>query len=267
MQPMRKLISVITPSYRPVPDHLREAYDSLRRQELPDGWSWEWIVQGDNDSTAMEILPGSDPRIIFLTGRRGGVALTRNLALARSSGELIKNLDQDDILADGVLARDITVLTAHPDVGWATSRVLDLLPDGSTAGFDHDPPDGPIEPGTVFQHWITHNYRLPVHPTTICIRRSLVAQLGGWMAVPGSDDTGLLVAASIVSTGWFHHDVGLLYRKWPGQVSAGADHTEPTEWRLRMSLIRERAEALIAAQKGSHSSWVDHSDAPAAAPH
>jgi hypothetical protein len=29
--------------------------------------------------------------------------------------------------------------------------------------------------------------------------------------------------------GYFHHDVGLLYRKWSGQVSASA---EPIEWQL-----------------------------------
>lgn len=64
------------------------------------------------------------------------------------------------------------------------------------------------------------------------------------MAVPGSDDTGLLVAASTLSPGWFFSEVGLLYRKWPGQVSANDAHTEPVEWTSRMELIDQRAEAL-----------------------
>jgi hypothetical protein len=64
------------------------------------------------------------------------------------------------------------------------------------------------------------------------------------MAVPGSDDTGLLVAASVISVGYFHHEVGSLYRKWPGQVTAGPAHTEPVEWQLRMRLIEERADEL-----------------------
>src|SRR5204863_3654644 len=164
--------------------------------------------------------------------RHLGVALTRNLALSRATGTLIKNLDQDDILTPGVLTRDIETLSTRPHVGWTTSRVLDLLPDGSTLGFDNDPPEGELERGTAFEHWRSHNYRLPVHPTTMCIRRDLATALGGWMAVPGSDDTGLLVAASMVSTGYFHSEVGLLYRKWPGQVTAGKAHMEPVEWRL-----------------------------------
>jgi len=48
----------------------------------------------------------------------------------------------------------------------------------------------------------------------------------------------------VLTTGWFTGDVGLLYRKWPGQASASPDHTETIEWQARMSLISERAEQL-----------------------
>ncbi len=237
------ILSVITSTCHPVADQLMAAYESLREQKLPSGWEWEWIVQEDGRTyAAQEILPNDD-RIKFGTGRHRGVAITRNLGLARSRGSFIKNLDGDDILTPGVLDRDITILTAQDDVQWTTSRVLDLLPDGSTVGFD-DPPSGRIEPGFVFNHWCSHNYRLPMHPTTICIRRELLTAIGGWMAVPGSDDTGMFVAASVLAPGYFHHDVGLLYRKWPGQVSASAEHSDPIEWKLRMSVIRERAESI-----------------------
>jgi len=240
-----RTISVITPVYEPQADHFQAAYESLRTQELPVGWQWEWILQEDGHSdTVADLVPPDDPRVRFGTGRRGGVALTRNLALARTTGELVKNLDQDDQLTPGTLRRDIEALTSHPEVGWTTCRVLDLLPDGTTVGFDDDPEPGILAPGLVVEHWRSHNYRAPVHPTTICIRRDLAIALGGWMAVPGSDDTGLLIAASVISPGLFIGDVGLLYRKWPGQVTAGTDHTEPVEWRTRMSLISERADAL-----------------------
>jgi len=238
------LISVLTPVFNPEPEHLSEAFKSLASQELPPGWELEWLVQEDgNTGVAREILP-ADKRISFGTGRRGGVALTRNLALGRSRGQLVKNLDADDVLTPGALVRDIQALDVHPDVQWTTSRVLDLLPDGSTVGFDHDPAAGRLELGAVVEHWREHSYRLPVHPTTICIRRPLVVALGGWMGIPGSDDTGLLVAASVVSVGYFSGEVGLLYRKWPGQVTASADHTADDEWTVRMQLIDERAETL-----------------------
>ena len=238
------LLSVITPVYQPVAEHLLEAYESLEAQKLPPGSEWEWIVQEDGSTGICESILPKDPRIKQGTGRHSGVAITRNLALARSEGTCIKNLDQDDVLAPGVMARDLDVLTKNPDIQWTTSKALDLLPDGSTVGFDGDPPPGRLEPGSVADLWRARHYRLPVHPTTICIRRDLATALGGWMAVPGSDDTGLLVSASVVATGYFHGEVGLLYRKWPGQESAQPRHTESVEWNARMSLIDERAKSL-----------------------
>ncbi|SCG75953.1 Glycosyl transferase family 2 [Micromonospora echinaurantiaca] len=245
------VISIITPVYKPVPEQLLAAYRSLQEQRMPEGWAWEWIVQEDGETdAACSILP-EDERVSISRNRHSGVAITRNLGLARARGSLVKNLDQDDILTPGVLGRDIQVMTENPEVQWVTSRVLDLLPDGSTVGFENDPPEGPLAPGLVLRHWQEHNYRLPVHPTTICIRRDLLVALGGWMSVPGSDDTGMLIAASVVSTGYFVGEVGLLYRKWPGQVTAGASHTEPVEWKLRMSLIEERGRTLAALQRPS----------------
>lgn len=240
------LLSIVTPVYNPVPEHLLAAYESICKQRLPTDWQWEWVVQEDGDTGLLnEILPADD-RIKPGGGRRGGVALTRNLALGRSRGGLIKNLDADDVLADGVLLRDVETLVSDPSVDWVTSRVLDLLPDGTTVGFEGDPPRGRLLPGYVVDYWRSHNYRLPVHPTTVCIRRELVIALGGWMGVPGSDDTGMLVPASVVSNGYFNDEVGLYYRKWPGQETASPAHVKSGEWHLRMHLISERADAIAA---------------------
>jgi glycosyltransferase involved in cell wall biosynthesis len=243
---MDHLISVITPVYNPVPEYLLAAYESLCGQRMPAGWRWEWVIHEDGPTRqARDVLPGSDSRIVFSNSdRHGGTAIARNLALAGATGELVKNLDGDDVLTPEVLERDITNLNRTPQIRWTTSRVLDLLPDGSTVGFPHDPPGGPLSPGLVFEHWRSHNYRLPVHPTTVCIERPFVVAIGGWMASPGSDDTGMLVAASLLSTGYFEPEVGLLYRKWPGQETAQAAHSQAREWALRMRLIEERGEAI-----------------------
>lgn len=245
-------ISVITAVYNPDPEFLTAAYASLAAQNLPASWRWEWVVQEDGGSgAARAILPG-DPRISLGFNAHGGTAITRNLALARAAGALIKNLDQDDQLTEGSLARDIAALEADPEVQWTASRALDLMPDGTTAALGDDPPPGRLRPGQVFDYWQTHDYRLPVHPATVCIRRPLLMAVGGWMAVPGSDDTGMLIAASVLGVGHFIGDVGLLYRKWPGQVSAQSQHTEAVSRSLRMRLIRERA-AAIAELFGSRS--------------
>ncbi len=242
---MTRTVSVITAAYQPVPEFLLEAYRSLCSQELPDGWQWQWLVQEDDlAGEAARILPSDDPRISMGAGRHGGASVARTMCLARATGELVKVLDADDKLTPGALARDVEVLSAEPAVGWTTARVLDLLPDGSTVGFELDPQHGPIAPGAVLQHWRSHDYRAQVHPATLCARRNLVTALGGWMALPASGDTGLLLALSAISTGYFIDQVGLLYRKWDGQVTNQPTYRQGCERSARMKVIELRAEAL-----------------------
>jgi hypothetical protein len=160
----------------------------------PEGWDWQWVVQEDGETDAVRPYIPDDPRVTFGQGRPGRAGVARTLALSRARGEYLKVLDADDMLTPGALARDLRALTDNPIVSWATSRVLDLLPDGSTVGFDQDPPEGVIERGAVLAHWKAHAFRAQVHPATPFARRDLVLALGGWMALPASEDTGLLLA-------------------------------------------------------------------------
>lgn len=243
---MTNLISVITPVHAPGAHHLPDAYKSLREQELPAGWDWQWIIQEDGETDDVSPHVPRDPRVSFGQGRAGRAGMARTMALSRAQGEHVKVLDADDMLTAGALARDLAVFTDNPDVGWSTSRVLDLLPDGSTVGFDQDPQGGPIERGEVLEHWKAHSCRAQVHPATLFVRRDLLLALGGWMALPASEDTGLLLALDAVSRGWFTREVGLLYRKWPGQVTHHASHSAEIEWDARMAVVKARAEALDA---------------------
>lgn len=241
---MARRISVVTAVHAPSAVYLQDAYKSLEMQELPAGWEWHWSIR--EDGTGEEVAPyvPNDVRVTFRQGRGGGPGVTRTMALTEAHGDYVKVLDADDQLTPGALARDIAVLDANPDVGWTTSRVFDLLPDGSTAGFDQDPDDGPLERGAVLEHWEANNFRAQVHPATLCVRRDLLLALGGWMALPASEDTGLLLALNAVSRGWFIRESGLLYRKWPGQMTSQASHSNTAELEARMSVIAARAHTL-----------------------
>ncbi|WP_234359535.1 glycosyltransferase [Plantactinospora sp. BC1] len=254
MERLSRLVSVVTPVHWPSVGYLADAYGSLAGQKMPDGWDWQWLVQEDGqDGLLLDQLP-DDPRILAGSGRPGGPGVARTLALARAEGELVKVLDADDQLTPDALARDIATLTDNPHLGWVTSRVLDLHPDGSTHGWDKDPPDGPISRGAVLAFWKANDYRAPVHPATLCMRRDLLLALGGWMALPASEDTGLLIAANVVSDGYFIAEPGLYYRKWPGQMTGQAAHRDPAEHTARMRIIEARAEALRSLLSASPSS-------------
>lgn len=168
-----------------------------------------------------------------------------DLGVRPVDGVYVRNLDADDQLTAKALARDIAVLEEHPAVGWTTSRVLDLLDDGSTVSFDGDPEPGRLPRGSAYAFWAEHR-RPGIHPATLCVRRPLLALLGGWMALPASGDTGLLLGLDALADGWFTGDTGLMYRKHPGQITTHPNHRAGAEWEARMSLIEEHAKALHA---------------------
>jgi glycosyltransferase involved in cell wall biosynthesis len=237
-------IAVVTAVHAPSAGFLTQAYESLRAQELPPGWDWHWVIQEDGTTDEVRGRVPDDPRVTFRQGRPGGPGVARTLALAHAEGAYVKILDADDLLTPGALARDLAALEADPGIGWATSRVLDLLPDGSTAGFPGDPEEGPVEPGTLLDSWKADDHRLRIHPATLFVRRDLLLALGGWMALPASEDTGLLLALNAVSRGWFSREAGLLYRKWEGQATGQAAHVDPAEREARMAVVEARARAL-----------------------
>ncbi|QIY56757.1 glycosyltransferase family 2 protein [Streptomyces sp. RPA4-5] len=241
---MRRRIIIVTAVHPPSAHFLPDAYRSLCQQELPEGWEWHWVIQEDGTSDAVAPHVPDDERVTFRQGRAGGPGVARTIALAHAEGEYLKVLDADDQLAPGALTRDLAALEGDPGLGWATSRVLDLLPDGSTAGFPGDPEPGPVERGAVLAYWKANGFRAQVHPATLFMRRDLVLALGGWMALPASEDTGLLLALSATSRGWFSSEVGLHYRKWPGQATSQASHTETAERAARMAVVEARAREL-----------------------
>ncbi|WP_371547560.1 glycosyltransferase family 2 protein [Streptomyces sp. NBC_00554] len=241
---MSRRIIIVTAVHGPSAHFLTEAYKSLCEQVLPDGWEWHWVIQEDGRTDTVAPHVPEDERVTFRQGRPGGPGVARTIALAQADGEYVKVLDADDQLAPGALARDLAALEGDRTIGWATSRVLDFLPDGSTAGFPGDPDNGPVERGAVLDFWKANGFRAQVHPATLFVRRDLVLALGGWMALPASEDTGLLLALSAVSRGWFSAEVGLLYRKWEGQATGQASHVDPAEREARMAVVEARARAL-----------------------
>lgn len=245
---MSRRIIIVTAVHAPSAQFLPDAYKSICDQELPDGWEWRWVIQEDGQTDQVAPHVPQDERVSFHQGRPGGPGVARMMAMAQADGEYVKVLDADDQLAPGTLARDLAALEADATIGWATSRVLDLLPDGSTVGFPGDPEPGAIERGEVLEYWKANSFRAQVHPATLFMRRDLLLALGGWMALPASEDTGLLMALDATSRGWFSSEVGLFYRKWPGQATSQSSHTDAEERDARMAVVESRARALASLE-------------------
>ena len=234
------LLSVLTAVSAERFEFIAQTQGSLAVQRLPSGWDWEWVLQVDALGAVPPIAP-TDPRVRVGPGPRGGPSVARNLGLARAAGALVRNLDADDELLPGALARDVATLDADPTLAWVTSVALDL---GGDDGDHPRPPGGRLARGCV-RRWVTErDWALPLHPTTLCARREVLVALGGWTALPSGGDTALLLALDAVSDGYFLDQPSVRYRKHPGQVTAQPEHTRPDLLAVRRRLTLDRARAL-----------------------
>jgi glycosyltransferase involved in cell wall biosynthesis len=256
-----RLISVVTAVFDGGHHYLKETYESLCAQELPEGWSWEWCVQEDGyTGTPKQELPGDDPRVHYGTGLNGRAAVTRNMALAHARGIVIRVLDADDVLLPGALARDIDALRR---VAWCVSAGLDLHEDGTTTPGPYDPPNGLVEPGRFYEEQSEN--RLSVLAANVAMHTDLLWSLGGFMALTGAEMIATLLAAEVVTPGEFIAEPSMLYRKHSAQTTASEQYWNPPEDEARRRLIQLRVDAIKANGTRYRPGSIDGDDSMAGA--
>lgn len=232
------VISVITPVHPAAAGFLGETYHSLAGQRLPPYWSLQWLVQADGP-VDLKHLP-DEPWISTDTGRPGGPARARTLALARAKGVLLRQLDADDLLPDPLtLTRDIRTLINNQTIAWVVSPCLDLHADGSTTPGPYDPAPGLLPPRTLLDGLLAQ--RFPVMGTTVTLYTELARALGAWPALPYSQDVALCLNAEAVSAGWMQKQPGELYRRHPGQATLLRPDQER---RIGRKALADQAQAL-----------------------
>ncbi|MEU3604107.1 glycosyltransferase family A protein [Streptomyces sp. NPDC035033] len=239
-------VDVVTAVHAAHAAFLPAVWRSLLDQTHP---SWRWLVQidGPQDEARAALsacAAAGDPRVLVASHATAeGPAVTRNIALARATAPLVQNVDADDELEPGALTALAAALAAHPSAGYAVGHARDLAPDGTLT--DHPLPVRPglLPRGALLAAWTTTatDYRLPVHPAGVMWRRPLLHLLGGWSALHGMEDTGLLMAASATTDGVLVDAPTLRYRRHAAQTSR-----QPTEFAggHQIALVRARATAL-----------------------
>ncbi|MDK0520443.1 glycosyltransferase [Streptomyces sp. ML-6] len=249
-------VDVVTAVHASYAAFLPAAWRSLLDQSHTQ---WRWLVQIDGPPDEVRAVLDNcaateDPRVVVAShGTSEGPAVTRNIALGRTAAPLVQNVDADDELEPDALAVLATALSTHPDAGYAVGHARDLMADGMLV--DHSLPVGPgvLPRGALLPTWKTTSteYRLPVHPAGVMWKRPLLLGLGGWSALQGMEDTGLLMAASAVAEGILVDAPTLRYRRHAAQRSkqtskfAGGGE--------QIALIRDRAALLSSLPPWSRS--------------
>ena len=116
-------VSILMPTYKTHPQHLRETIDSMLGQTFTD---FEFLILDDcpSDTTVEEIIKEyNDKRIKYLRNDHNmGISDSRNKLIDLASGEYLAVMDHDDISLPTRLAREVAYLDSHPDVGVVSTR-------------------------------------------------------------------------------------------------------------------------------------------------
>ncbi len=211
-------ISILTAEYAPTATYIEDTIASVLCQTLPTGWDMEWIVQEDGAIPQLESQYKKIKIVKYAANHaQNGVAMTRNLALQRVTGELVQLLDHDDMLLPGALEK-LIVLFETKSIHWAIGQADDLV-DGKRKPYHAALPYGAIKAGAVYE-WATGNKgNWPIHCAGLMIRTDTLRAIGGWPAIITDDDLAMCAALSEVADGYNEQTVTWLYRSTPEQQS------------------------------------------------
>ena len=93
------MISIISPHYEKTNPYIKEAYQSLTAQTIKD---WEWvIIQNNGGEIPAEIA--EDERVKVSQSDLSGVGALKRFACQQASGDIIVELDSDDMLTPQAL--------------------------------------------------------------------------------------------------------------------------------------------------------------------
>lgn len=143
-QPTGKTLSVLM-ACGPVHTWLREAVDSVLRQDLPEGWGIEVLLGVDGCQETLEVARTiQDPRfgIISLDGNHG-TYVAFNTLRQYARGELISRCDADDVVLPGRLCHLIRLAESDPSLGMVNTYYSNACPDTLTILKQYNyPPEG-----------------------------------------------------------------------------------------------------------------------------
>ncbi|MEV7557750.1 glycosyltransferase [Streptomyces sp. NPDC089795] len=208
--------SVFTPSHRP--RYLDECLATLQAQTRTD---WEWIVLLNNGARWRPERPDDRVRVEISDDSRGvGAAKRRACEFAR--GEILVELDHDDLLARDCLAELAAAFDAHPDAVLVYSNTAQISEDGGrdetrfneTHGWSYEDVD--VDGRRLLQavamaptpHNVSYIWYAPNHVRAF--RRDVYEQIGGYDATRAVlDDQDLM--CRLFQAGEFHHVPRCLY--------------------------------------------------------
>lgn len=117
-------ISVFTPTHNP--KYIMDCYNSLKSQTIQD---WEWIIVYNNQGIVARNLREiqEDPRVKFLEIRHvKGVGEAKSLCCQYASGDILLELDHDDVLHPECLEEVLDAFQNNPEASVVYSNFAQI---------------------------------------------------------------------------------------------------------------------------------------------
>lgn len=125
------LVSVYTPTHDP--KYLLEAYESLKDQTHQD---WQWVLVPNGPRWAVPKAVRDDPRVLLAPLEDTRIGALKAHAVTHCKGELLVELDHDDMLEANCLARLLEALDGEgADSAFLFSDSLNFWDDGRSETF------------------------------------------------------------------------------------------------------------------------------------
>ena len=205
------MISVFTPSHDP--KYLDQCYRSLNEQT---NTNWEWIVLLNGDA---EWGPPKDGRVVVYWSVHTGVGALKREAVSYCTGDILLELDHDDLLMPTAIMDLEYVFDTMPEVGFVYSDTAQILEDGK-------PDDSEFDPAHGWQYYYEDGYKgalsFDTYPHNVSLiwyapnhlrafRSALYAKIEGYRAdLEVLDDQDIM--AQFYQTGTkFYHIPEILY--------------------------------------------------------
>ncbi|MDD4627864.1 MAG: glycosyltransferase family 2 protein [Candidatus Peribacteraceae bacterium] len=208
-------ISILVPTYNPVPEHLREALECLRSQTMR-----EWHAVIHDDCSTVDVLAIVEP---FLTDTRFtfvrsdcrlGIGGNWNACLTYATAPVIQYLFQDDLWSPMFLEKGLAILETHPSVGFVSIDHEYRYENGRNNAAYYDELNafkrmkiaaGEHRGGEMLRQWLAFDLKpgLIGEPSFVMIRRSLTEKIGPFLTdMPQSLDNEYWIRA-LLSSDWY----------------------------------------------------------------
>lgn len=116
------MISIITPHYEGSNPYIEEAYNSLLEQTVT---IWEWVIVLNNGGCASERMK-NDSRVKIFRFEDSRIGTLKSFACKQATGNIVVELDSDDMLTPNALEEVSSTFERHPEVAFVYSNFAEF---------------------------------------------------------------------------------------------------------------------------------------------